>query len=51
MQFKNFVEKKFFVTILADGVVIYDVIFRFFAKKRQTFKCPYLLKSKPLNYL
>ena len=33
MKFKNFVEKNIFVTILADDVIIYDVIFHFLRKK------------------
>ena len=37
MQFKNFVEKKIFVSILADDVIIYDVIFHFFVKKKAKF--------------
>ena len=32
MNFKNFVEKKLFATILADDVITHDVIFHFFAK-------------------
>ena len=44
-------KKKNFVTILADEVIIYDVIFHFFEKRRQNFKFPYLLESKSLNYL